>query len=156
MNNHPRCHLTKNLSAFIATLFIMTFSSHILLADAPEEKVWEDTPSKAEPAKIGPQNESFPLAKYQHVLYVSASKGSDTAQGLSRGDALKTIDAALGRASDPGRKNRYAILVAGGEYRGPEIKMKRHVDLYGGFDPSTWERDIFNSQTVLDGGGKHR
>jgi hypothetical protein len=29
--------------------------------------------------------------------------------------------------------------------------MKEHVDLYGGFEPGNWRRDIFSNRTILDG-----
>jgi hypothetical protein len=29
--------------------------------------------------------------------------------------------------------------------------MREHIDLYGGFDPADWRRDIFSFRTILDG-----
>ncbi|MDW8130896.1 MAG: right-handed parallel beta-helix repeat-containing protein [Bryobacterales bacterium] len=48
------------------------------------------------------------------------------------------------------------MKVASGVYRETALALRPHVDLYGGFDPRTWRRDIFAFPSVLEGGGKDR
>ena len=57
MNNHQRCRLIPMLLALILMVITVMFCNQKLLADAPEEKVWNDAPTKAEPEKIGPRTE---------------------------------------------------------------------------------------------------
>ncbi|MHC4214151.1 MAG: hypothetical protein ACYSWP_12335, partial [Planctomycetota bacterium] len=90
MNNQQRRCLTPMLLTFIMMLIIVTFCNQILLADAPEEKVWKDAPSKAEPEKIGPRTQQVQLDKYKNFIYVSTSKGSDKNIGFSRSEPFKT------------------------------------------------------------------
>ena len=45
------------------------------------------------------------------------------------------------------------ICVARGTYSENVVIVKRDVQLYGGYDPSDWSRDISANMTVIDGGG---
>src|SRR5262249_20799358 len=47
-------------------------------------------------------------------------------------------------------------LVAEGRYGGATIEMKSGVDLFGGFDPADWTRDIDHHRSALDGEGARR
>jgi hypothetical protein len=44
-----------------------------------------------------------------------------------------------------------AILVANGIYRGTTLLMQPWVDIYGGFEPARWTRDVLANVTTLDG-----
>ncbi len=156
MNNQQRRCLTPMFLTFIMMVITAAFYNQILLADAPEEKVWNDAPTKGEPDKIGPRTEQVQLDKYKNFIYVSTSKGSDKNNGLSRSAPFKTITRAIADATHRRRHNRYAILVAAGTYSEPEISTKIYADLYGGFNPENWERDIFENKTIIDARGKHR
>ncbi len=110
-------------------------------ADMPLFKDIEQTRS------VGPQSEAVDLNGYQHVLHVVA--------GAADGDGTKarpfaTIQGALDSIQQAGENNRFAVLVAAGDYPQSELHMKAHVDLWGGFD-SQWHRDIRKSKTILDG-----
>lgn len=59
---------------------------------------------------------------------------------LARAKAIKRV-----------RMKVYALFAAEGTYFGDTINMKEYVDLYGGFESSSWSRDIFAHRTVLDG-----
>ncbi|MHC4499244.1 MAG: choice-of-anchor Q domain-containing protein, partial [Planctomycetota bacterium] len=50
-----------------------------------------------------------------------------------------------------GPSNTCALLVAKGTYAGATIEMKEHVDMYGGYNASGWDRDIFANKSMLDG-----
>jgi hypothetical protein len=63
---------------------------------------------------------------------------------------------ALKQIENAGKDSRVAVLVAGGTYTGETVVMRSHVDLYGGYSPESWERDIFQFGTVLDGGNIRR
>src|SRR5262245_1721616 len=73
---------------------------------------------------------------------------------VSAGGPIKTVAAALESINDASPTKRYAILVAAGTYNETPLKMKQHVDLYGGFpaDGGDWKtRDIYVNRTILDG-----
>ena len=67
----------------------------------------------------------------------------------------KTVAAALESSGDASPERRYAILVAAGTYDESSIRLKPHVDLYGGFAPGgNWKvRDIHANLTTLNAKG---
>lgn len=125
--------------------------ARVIRADAPEEKVWSDAPQKSEPSKIGRQNRGVELSRYQQIRYVSHQTGIDRAGDGSVDKRWASINHAIGQITDAGPANRYAILVSRGSYGGQTIQMREHIDLYGGFEPAYWRRDIFAYRTILDG-----
>jgi hypothetical protein len=84
--------------------------------------------------------------------YVSTSTGSDTYDGGSREKPWATIKYALsragGHAGDPAR-----ICVAQGTYYEYNLEVYYYVSIYGGYNPATWERNINDYPTVIDGTG---
>ena len=46
---------------------------------------------------------------------------------------------------------RCAIHVAMGTYDNATIFMKEYVDIYGGYDPKTWDRDVYEYASTLSG-----
>jgi len=104
-----------------------------------------------EPGNIGPQNISVNLDKYQEISYVSARTGSDIECDGTSGEPAASIAHALEFIQDAGPEKRYALLVAEGIYSGETLNLKPYVDLYGGYNPSFSNRDIFSNPTVLDG-----
>ncbi|MCX6338744.1 MAG: right-handed parallel beta-helix repeat-containing protein [Candidatus Aureabacteria bacterium] len=81
--------------------------------------------------------------------YVTTT-GSNSPGGGTQENPWATIKYALSRVSgsvdDP-----VTICVAQGTYYEYEISMKPYVSIYGGYDPSTWERNIIAYQTIVDG-----
>jgi parallel beta-helix repeat protein len=105
---------------------------------------------------VGPQTKNLDPDMYQHIRYVSYSTGSDETGDGSEESPWKSIISALLNISSESETNRYAILVASGTYDQGTIYMQEWIDLYGGFDPKSWDRDIVVNRSVLDGGGLRR
>jgi hypothetical protein len=106
--------------------------------------------------KVGPITESIDQDLYQEIRYVSVSTGSDVTGDGSEENPWQSVIIALLNISDESESNRYALLIAGGTYDHGTIYMQEWVDLYGGFDPVDWKRDIFVNKTILDGVGLRR
>ena len=106
--------------------------------------------------RIGPQTEPVDWTGYQQILYVSLADGSDDAGDGTKSKPWRSIRYALAQAGDAGPDNRYAVVVAQGAYREGVIRMREYVDLFGGFQPGTWERDIWRYTSTLDGASEHR
>lgn len=124
------------------------------LADPSEKKTaWPDAPVGFQWDKLGPRTEAVDTSKYGAVLHVSPS-GSDQAGDGSRAKPWRSVAQALSSAK-PGAQ-RVAIVVAAGRYESDTLQLRAKVDLYGGFDPASWQRDIFKSPAILTGGGKRR
>ena len=121
----------------VLAVVLVLMSATLAWADAPPPP--EPIPNM-EPRKLGPRTEQVDQKAYAKVVRISS--------GESIADALKGI-------SDAAESKRYAILVAGGEYKGSTVEMKPFVDLFGGFD-STGKRDIEANRTILDGEGQRR
>ncbi len=99
------------------------------------------------------------LREYQQVRYVSIEKGADISWGGSRQGPWLTLHYALSRITDASPSNRYVILLGGGVYTGIDTTafvMKPHVDVYGGYEPYNWTRDIVKNASVLDGENSRR
>ena len=109
----------------------------------------------------GPATTAVDLDPYTRILHVSTTTGSDStgtgtpespyasitqalasalaASAASNTDATTATDAA-----------RTAILIAAGTYNVHNLALQPNIDLYGGFNPTTWTRDIQAHQTILD------
>ncbi len=105
---------------------------------------------------IGPNTDAIPIESYHQIFYISKTTGSDQTGDGSKEHPYQSLQFALSQISDASSARQYAILVAEGVYTGETIKMKPHVDLFGGFEPSTWQRDIFRQRTILSGENLHR
>ncbi len=81
----------------------------------------------------------------------SGEKGEGTRENPWRG--LKN---ALASTIDASERKRYAILAADGSYIESDITMKEWVDIYGGFDNLTLERDITQNESILNADGEGR
>jgi hypothetical protein len=100
-------------------------------------------------------NETVPLDNYHVVFYVAARGSDETGNGSLENPYASPLKA-IGTVSGSEASKRYAILVSEGTYRVNDLQMKPYVDLYGGFHPQLWERDIEQYQTVLDGNAEGR
>jgi hypothetical protein len=113
-------------------------------------------------AQVGPTTERVVITGYldreepHQVRYVSVATGSDVTGDGSRQRPWASLRHALAAVTDARLSKRYALLVAAGSYADANLHAVPFVDLWGGFDPATWERDIHRHRTVLDGGGRHR
>ncbi len=105
---------------------------------------------------LGPRTEVISAEDYQTIVHVSIQTGSDKSGDGSRQAPWMTLAHALFRVADASETRRYAIFVASGTYGDRTLVMSEFVDLYGGFDPRTWERDILTHQTIVDGMGVRR
>ena len=106
--------------------------------------------------EVGPRTENIKLESYSKIVYVSQSSGSDKTGSGSKEAPWATIHHALDQIDEAVKDNRFALCVAAGKYSRKTLMMKKFVDLYGGFDPLSWKRDIFKYPTELKGDEKRR
>jgi len=104
----------------------------------------------------GPHTVSIHWDAYEQIWHVSQTTGSDAQGDGSQRLPWRTIQQALAHTATASIQRRHAILVAGGRYARQTLAMHAHVDLFGGFDPITWKRDIWKQPSILDGAGTHR
>ena len=100
---------------------------------------------------IGPQTETVDFHLYAKVCHVSAHNGSDQEGDGSPSNPWKTLGFALKNLTDAAADHRYALLVAAGTYDAHTIIMQEWIDLFGGYGPEDWKRDIFKYRSILDG-----
>ncbi len=105
---------------------------------------------------LGPVTEKPDLAIFKEIRYISSTTGSDKKGDGTREKPWQTIAHALQNISGRSAQQRCALIVAAGRYMENTLVMQPHTDLYGGFDPASWERDIFKYSTILDGQGVRR
>lgn len=105
---------------------------------------------------IGPKTVIVNLENYHQVIYISSKNGSDEKGNGSANQPWASISFALDQIQDAEPETRYAVFISSGDYAHTPIKMKLYVDLYGGFEPSKWERDIEKNRTILTGGEERR
>lgn len=94
------------------------------------------------------------LSGYSQVRYVSVDTGSDSTGDGSLANPWKTLTNTLTQITDAAQTKTYAVLIASGTYTGTgsvAFTMKSWVDLYGGYDPSTWVRGSNAGISILDG-----
>src|SRR5687768_8850562 len=120
--------------SLLAILLICSTGSSVSAAMIPMEQVGPQPRSYSDKAP-----RSVALRSYAHVIHVAP------------GAEHKTVAAALASIEDASAANRYTILVAAGTYKESRIRMKRWVDLYGGFAPDDWKtRDVYQYSAILD------
>lgn len=102
-------------------------------------------------SSIGPKTEAIDFKYFNKIYYVSTQTGSDQSGDGSKEQPWQTLTFGLSKINDASESNQCAVLVAEGTHNSGTIVMKEWVDLYGGFSPQTWQRDIFHHRTVLDG-----
>ncbi len=111
----------------------------------------ENTSKGLDISIVGPRTVKIEIEKYSGLQYVSAANGSDKNGEGTKENPWGSVQKALKEAKDVSASRRFAIMIAAGTYNQATIHLKRHVDLYGGFDPDSWQRDIFKNPTFLDG-----
>ncbi len=98
---------------------------------------------------VGPTTQAVVIEKYVGAYYVSTQTGSDERGDGSIKSPWRSMDFALRQIKDATAQRRYALCVAAGEYSVGTIQMNPFIDLYGGFDPQTWQRDVLRQHTIL-------
>jgi hypothetical protein len=113
--------------------------------------------SRFDPAQLGPRTESVHVQSYARVVYVSRETGSDaTGDGTAKKPWATPQHALSAIADAAGPKNKCAVFVAAGTYDDSTLRLKPHVELFGGFDPATWKRNVTARASVLSGLGARR
>jgi len=107
-------------------------------------------------SKIGPSTEKVDKNNYAEIFYVSQNTGSDEKGDGSRETPWKTIVNAFNKVNNELENHVIALFVAEGVYSGSTIEMRRFIELFGGFNSKTWERDIYQNATILDGENARR
>ncbi len=102
-------------------------------------------------SKVGPVTEQVELKNYNQIFYISQIKGSDKDGDGSINKPWATLYYALEKVGNGSKDNLIAFLVAKGTYSGFTLKMKSYVDLFGGFDENSWQRDIDKYPSIIDG-----
>lgn len=105
-------------------------------------------------AATGPETGTVDLDRYARVIYVSSTNGQDTRRGGTKAKPWASVGYALEEVE--AGKRPVAVLVAAGRYEEHSLRMREGVDLYGGYDPASWSRDIWANRTVLDAAGEGR
>ena len=108
----------------------------------------------------GPTTTPVDLDPYTQILHVSTTTGSDSTgtgtpespyasitQALAASAASNTDATTATTATDAART---AILISAGTYNVHNLTLTPNTDLYGGFNPTTWTRDIQAHRTILD------
>ena len=114
----------------------------------------------------GPQTTPVDLDPYARILHVSTTTGSDTTGTGTASAPYASITHALASAlaasaasntdATTATTTRTALLIAAGTYNVQDLTLQPNTDLYGGFDPTTWTRDIQAHTTILDARGEGR
>ena len=132
-----RSHLPHLRHAFLTLCLALSLT---LLATA--------TPTLA---AAGPQTTPVDFDPYTQILHVSTTTGSDTTGTGTASAPYASITHALASVSaTSATTSRTALLIAAGTYNVHNLTLKPAVDLYGGFSPTTWTRDIQAHPTILD------
>lgn len=107
-------------------------------------------------SKVGPKTTRIDKARYAQIYYVSQKNGSDKKGDGTEANPWETVFHALNSVKGESENHHIAVFVAEGDYSKATVVMKQYVDLFGGFSPATWERDIYKYSTVLDGRNARR
>lgn len=137
----------------LPSLILLLLVPASLFADPSEDHhAWPGAPTGFHWERLGRRTEAVSLTDYSAVVHVSGS-GSDERGDGSANRPLRTLARALASAAATGRT---AVLVAAGRYQEPTLALRERVDLFGGFHPQTWQRDIAVHATIVSGAGVQR
>lgn len=100
---------------------------------------------------VGPKTEVINNSNYQQIYYIAHHIGSDKDGDGSKDKPWKSINYALNIVNDQSESNKVAFIIGAGTYEGSTIIMEPYIDLYGGFNCKTWERDIYKYSSMLNG-----
>ena len=112
--------------------------------------------NKIDPAGVkGPRTVQVSLENYKNVLYVDNASNTSEKEG-TKDAPFSSLKDAIESINDASENNRYVVLVDSGDYYEGTINLKEYVDVYGGFSPIGWERDIEKYITKFSGQDKER
>lgn len=97
---------------------------------------------------IGPKTADIDISSYSKIIHV-AETGSDQSGDGTKQNPYRSISFALSKLPLLTANYKGAVLVAKGSYTGQTIQLKSFADLYGGFDPVSWERDILSRASIV-------
>jgi hypothetical protein len=100
---------------------------------------------------VGPKTEVIINSNYTQIYYIAYHIGSNKDSDGSKDKPWKTISYALQMVNDQSDSNRIAFFIGSGTYVGSTIILEPYIDLYGGFNCITWERNIYKYSSTLDG-----
>ncbi|MBD3386184.1 DUF1565 domain-containing protein [candidate division KSB1 bacterium] len=89
----------------------------------------------------GPATHRIERDGYSRIFFITKD-GSDEMNRGTKDNPFKTIQYAVSKADHPTESNRTALFVSEGIYDGETIVLKPFIDLYGGFNRESWERDV--------------
>ena len=104
----------------------------------------------------GPVGDDPPRERYAQIWYVASDSPTEPRRNGSRTAPWTTIHEAVRAAEGATADQPHAVFVAAGAYSGQTLHLRENVDLYGGFCPLTWKRNLRRHATVLDGEGRRR
>ena len=107
-------------------------------------------------SKVGPKSSQIDNSRYAQVYYVSQKTGSDKKGDGTKANPWETVFHALNSVKGESENHLIAVFVAEGDYSKATVVMQKYVDLFGGFNPDTWTRDIYKYSTVLNGNNARR
>lgn len=157
LGNRRRPHLGNVLPALALGLALPAVSARTITQATARTAAQAGTGA---PAVAGPRTTAVDVDAYARVVHVSAATGSDTIgtgagaapyASVSRAIASVSVSAATASATD-----RTAILVAAGIYHVKDLALIPGVDIYGGFNPADWTRDLEAHPTILDADNEGR
>ena len=134
-----------------AALCLSLANAALLLAAAATLATTAPTSAATSAGTTGPRNTPVDLDAYGRILHVSAVTGSDATGNGTAGAPYASITHVLAALHDANAGiDRTAILIAAGTYHVQDLRLHPGADLYGGFDPTAWTRDIQVHPTIFD------
>ena len=152
--NSPTDDLKSAFQKMVRTalLPIVALILGVVHAPASVAIAFEAKPSRP----LGATTVQIERGSYARIVHVSEATGSNQAGDGSPLQPWQTIRHALNQCDDASASRRVAILVAAGSYADESLQMRAHVDLFGGFRPSDWHRDVYQYPSRLEGAHQRR
>jgi len=104
----------------------------------------------AQEEDFGWTTEEIDESLYSTIYYVSAGRSNEKSDG-SKEAPYASIVQAIAQISDRSVATSSAILVAEGNYTVSALQLPAGIELFGGYSPDTWERDVNTHRTILTG-----
>ncbi|MBI2982208.1 MAG: hypothetical protein HYY44_07970, partial [Deltaproteobacteria bacterium] len=102
----------------------------------PEKRELDEEP--------GPHSNAIDTNQWKgKIVYVDGQTDGDG----EKESPFRTLSEALNKTRDA--KGPTLILVAGGDYEEPSVAVEGGQYLFGGFDPTNWERDLSSRPSVI-------
>lgn len=138
------------LALIVLSLFIPAASLPPTPATAPSAATASPGTTPLPLDELGPHTQPVDLSAFAQVRYVAAPADARSTASGGRSAPWDSLAAALDRITDASPGNTYALLVAGGVYPAQGLQLKPYIELYGGFNPRDWTRDLARHPSILD------